>query len=139
MSIHFCRNCENIYSISIDAKDSNKLTYYCKTCGDINDILTVDGLCVLSTDYSKGDQKIHNIINPYTKLDPTLPRIYNVKCPNVECESNHQNSKYEENESSASTKHVPSEVIYIRYDDKNMKYLYLCVICDTTWKTDDMK
>ena len=28
------------------------------------------------------------------------------------------------------------EVIYIRYDDINMKYVYLCVHCDTTWKTD---
>ena len=29
------------------------------------------------------------------------------------------------------------EVIYIRYDDINMKYVYLCVHCDTTWKTDN--
>jgi hypothetical protein len=28
-------------------------------------------------------------------------------------------------------------VIYIRYDDDNMKYLYMCVTCDTVWKTDD--
>ena len=29
------------------------------------------------------------------------------------------------------------EVIYIRYDDTNMKYVYLCVHCDTTWRTDN--
>ena len=29
------------------------------------------------------------------------------------------------------------EVIYIRYDDINMKYVYLCVHCDTTWRTDN--
>jgi DNA-directed RNA polymerase subunit M/transcription elongation factor TFIIS len=29
------------------------------------------------------------------------------------------------------------EVIYIRYDDTNMKYVYLCVHCDTTWYTDN--
>ena len=29
------------------------------------------------------------------------------------------------------------EVIYIRYDDINMKYIYLCVHCDTIWKTDN--
>ena len=29
------------------------------------------------------------------------------------------------------------EVIYIRYYDINMKYVYLCVNCDTTWKTDN--
>jgi DNA-directed RNA polymerase subunit M/transcription elongation factor TFIIS len=27
----------------------------------------------------------------------------------------------------------------MRYDDENMKYLYLCVTCDMTWKTDDSK
>jgi DNA-directed RNA polymerase subunit M/transcription elongation factor TFIIS len=29
------------------------------------------------------------------------------------------------------------EVIYIRYDDINMKYVYLCVHCDMTWRTDN--
>lgn len=29
------------------------------------------------------------------------------------------------------------EVIYIRYDDINMKYVYLCVHCNTTWRTDN--
>jgi DNA-directed RNA polymerase subunit M/transcription elongation factor TFIIS len=29
------------------------------------------------------------------------------------------------------------EVIYIRYDDTNMKYVYLCAHCDTTWRTDN--
>ena len=33
----------------------------------------------------------------------------------------------------------PAEVIYMRYDDDNMKYLYICVTCDTVWKTDDAK
>jgi hypothetical protein len=102
-------------------------------------MITAEGLCVLNTDYSKGDQKIHNIINPYTKLDPTLPRIYNVNCPNPDCPSNRHGDETDGKSAIASTKRIPSEVIYIRYDDNNMKYLYLCVICDTTWKTDDMK
>ena len=29
------------------------------------------------------------------------------------------------------------EVLYIRYDDINMKYVYVCVHCNTTWKTDN--
>ena len=27
------------------------------------------------------------------------------------------------------------EVIYMRYDDINMYYIYLCTKCDTVWKT----
>ena len=31
---------------------------------------------------------MRNYINEYTKLDPTLPRITTIKCPNIECISN---------------------------------------------------
>ena len=27
-----------------------------------------------------------------------------------------------------------NEIIMMRYDDKKLKYVYLCPICDTTWK-----
>ena len=33
--------------------------------------------------------------------------------------------------------HNNREIIYLRYDDINMKYIYLCVHCDTVWKTDN--
>ena len=32
-----------------------------------------------------------------------------------------------------------SDIIYLRYDDENMKYLYICSSCNFTWKTDDKK
>jgi hypothetical protein len=31
---------------------------------------------------------------------------------------------------------VPREVIYLRYDDINMKYIYLCAVCNTIWNTE---
>jgi len=65
----------------------------------------------------------------YTKLDPTLPRIYIVKCQNDRCKTN----------SVVEAEQTPAEVIYIRYDDSNLKYIYMCVTCDTTWKTVDRK
>lgn len=126
----FCSICDNMYYIGIDAKDSNKLTYYCRNCGNIDETATTENISVLKTQIRKGEQKFSHIINEYTKLDPTLPRIYNIACPNPACKTNHV---VEEN-----AKKEPSEVIYIRYDDDNMKYLYMCVTCDTVWKTDDM-
>ena len=27
------------------------------------------------------------------------------------------------------------EIIYLRYDDTNMKYIYLCCNCDNSWTT----
>jgi len=116
-----------MYYIGIDSVDSNKLTYYCRNCGNIDDMINSEGLCVLNTQLKKGEQKFNHIINQYTKLDPTLPRINNVKCPNVNCKTNENSSK------------KLAEVIYMRYDDNNLKYVYICVDCDTTWKTDDEK
>jgi DNA-directed RNA polymerase subunit M/transcription elongation factor TFIIS len=43
----------------------------------------------------------------------------------------------EEEVHSAEPKTNNREVIYIRYDDTNMKYVYLCAHCDTTWRTDN--
>ena len=57
--------------------------------------------------------------------DPTLPRISKVLCPNAECETNKGDAK--------------REIIYIRYDDINMNYIYMCSTCDTIWKTDEQK
>lgn len=125
--MRFCDKCDNMYYIGINADDPNKLTYYCRHCGNKDTSITEEGVCVLDTQFKKNEQNFNHIINKFTKLDPTLPRIYNVKCPNLECKTNE------------TSHNKPTEVIYMRYDDSNMKYLYICVECDTTWKTDDHK
>ena len=94
----------------------------------MDETITEDKLCVLNTQLKKGEQKFNHIMNQYTKLDVTLPRIYNVKCPNQDCKTNHKADGESE---------TPTEIIYVRYDDDNLKYLYICVECDTTWKTND--
>jgi|1048.fasta_scaffold35262_1 hypothetical protein len=125
----FCSQCENMYYIGISETDSNKMIYYCRNCGHKDDEITQEGCCVLNTQFKKSGQSFHHIINKYTKLDPTLPRINNVKCPNQQCITN----------DSSESKPKKPEIIYLRYDVDNMKYLYICVDCDTMWKTDDAK
>ena len=129
----FCKICDNMYYISINEKDSNLLSYYCRNCGHIDDTVTESGICILNTQLKKGQQKFNHIINEYTKSDPTLPRIYNVPCPNSQCPINLAKS----DASSTASASPQSEVIYMRYDDINMKYLYICTTCDTVWKTND--
>jgi DNA-directed RNA polymerase subunit M/transcription elongation factor TFIIS len=124
--MHFCTECQNMYYIRIDAENSNKLVYYCRNCGNEDSTLTVDNVSVSKTQLTRSEQKFSHIINKYTKLDPTLPRINKIKCPNAECDTNKSES-------------VEREIIYIRYDDVNMKYVYLCSTCDTVWKTDEQK
>lgn len=121
--MHFCNQCQNMYYISIDPDDSNKLIYYCRNCGNKDNNLSEKNVIVTKIQVKKSQQEFSHIINKYTKLDPTLPRINNVLCPNADCATNKDDS--------------PREIIYIRYDNQNMKYVYLCSTCDTVWKTED--
>jgi len=117
----FCSECNNMYYIKINTEDENSLIYYCRFCGHEDNEPAENGVVVLRTDYKKSEQQFSHMINRYIKHDNTLPRITNMKCPNEACAT------------------AESDVIYLRYDDDNMKYLYICANCDTTWKTDDNK
>ncbi len=120
--MHFCSNCQNMYYIRVNDNNPNQLVYYCRQCGNEDTTITNDNICVSKLQIKKNEQSFNHIINKYTKLDPTLPRINTILCPNPECETN--------------TKNTEREIIYIRYDDTNMKYVYVCSPCDTVWKTE---
>lgn len=123
--MHFCNICSNMYYIRINADDPNKLVYYCRKCGNEDTTLASQNVCVSKTLIKKSEQSFNHIINKYTKLDPTLPRINNILCPNPECPTNKDGTE--------------REIIYIRYDDVNMKYVYLCTndACNTVWKINE--
>ena len=53
-------------------------------------------------------------------------------CPNAECPSNKGNDESKDKDDGKADK----EIIYLRYNDKSMKYVYLCGVCKTHWKTD---
>jgi DNA-directed RNA polymerase subunit M/transcription elongation factor TFIIS len=120
--MHFCSNCQNMYYIRVNDNNPNQLVYYCRQCGNEDTTITNNNICVSKLQIKKNEQSFNHMINKYTKLDPTLPRINTILCPNPECETN--------------TKNVEREIIYIRYDETNMKYVYVCSTCDTVWKTD---
>ena len=119
-----CIKCDNMYYIGINEKNGNQLSHYCRNCG-YTDETVLDNSCLLNVQVKKGEQKYNHIINEYTKLDPTLPRVHNINCPSSSCLTNTEPDKH------------AREVLYIRYDEDNMKYLYMCSTCDTVWRTDD--
>ena len=61
-------------------------------------------------------------INEYTKLDPTIPRIKTIKCPNSDCECNKE-------------KGIETDILYVRNNDEKLSYVYMCCHCDTTWNS----
>ena len=102
-----------------DESSFDKLVYYCRKCGNEDNSLLddKDNLYVSKTNM-KVESNYKNIINKYTKLDPTIPRINTIDCPNSECANN---------------PNIEKEILYIRYDDTNMKFVYLCANCDNIW------
>lgn len=121
--MRFCTQCRNMYYVRISDNDTNQLIYYCRNCGHVDDVLTPDNICILEN--KTKSTTYQHAINRYTKLDPTLPHIKTIKCPNAECASNDDDRL--------------RDVIYIRYDDTAMKYIYICAVCDTIWKTDEQR
>jgi hypothetical protein len=58
-------------------------------------------------------------INEYTLLDPTLPHMKTLRCPKESCDSRKDVSK--------------QDVIYIKTDPINLKFIYKCTVCEKEW------
>ena len=125
--MHFCDKCENMFYLKLDEDSEDSIVYYCKNCGNENHLLSKDNICVSSINYRESAQNFNHIINEYTKLDPTLPKVQNVMCPNSECICNAEKKE----------DRVEPNIIYIRYDDTNKKFMYMCSHCENVWKTDE--
>jgi len=140
--MHFCTICQNMYYIRLSEKNAlttTKLIYYCRKCGHEDDTLgaTLNNICVSKTAVKKKEGGLRHLVNQYTKLDPTLPRVTNIPCPNPACKSNR---KSDEEEDEDDTKDMSShEVIYLRYNDAALKFVYICGSCDTVWKSAENK
>ena len=127
--MHFCTECGNMYYLRLKTEGSDQLIYYCRNCGHTDDSLQESNLYVSKKEIQVS-MNYKNKINKYTKLDPTLPRINTIDCPNKECASNTTEGK-------SQTPQEEKEILYIRYDDKNMKFVYMCAVCDTIWRTEN--
>ena len=122
----------------------NRLVYYCRNCGNKEDKPSATIKTVFRKDMKESEDMYYGI-NEYTKLDPTLPRTSSIPCPNMKCVCNKDNKKDDDNDDHEKDEDekdekkkgggkVEAEVVYIRYNHEEMKYLYLCCHCDTIWK-----
>ena len=108
--MEFCDVCDNMLYLD---PTPDGLAHLCKKCGHQK---PVDGSVVSSVVFVKPEQTVS--INRYTKFDPTLPRAPTVPCPTQGCKN----------------EHLPSNVIYYRYNHADLKYIFMCPECDVLWK-----
>ena len=102
-----------------DDSDANALYRRCHNCG-YKEVDTKGGLIseILVQERSTESYKI--LLNEYTRRDPRLPHIRNVmKCPSETCQSNVGGAE--------------SDIIYMKYDNVNLMYLYICDVCGYKW------
>ena len=124
----------------------NKLSLYCRHCGHKDE--TASSGCIYERKRDHESQKIRHLVNEYTRFDITLPRVYHLTCPNASCASNIRKKAWLDERSSISaggggdervfdkeTEFRDCEVIYIRYDDENLKYVYVCTHCPQVWRS----
>jgi DNA-directed RNA polymerase subunit M/transcription elongation factor TFIIS len=113
----FCPN-DDMYLFS-DVIKTGKLLRMCKLCGYSED--DTQGGLVMETRIQQRAGEGYKLLNEFTTQDPTLPHVKNIKCPTEACESN--------------TGTKERDVIYIKYDPVNLKYLYVCMTCSTRWRS----
>jgi DNA-directed RNA polymerase subunit M/transcription elongation factor TFIIS len=122
--MRFCDVCNNmLYASCQNNEDTNatSLVFYCKNC-NANKELTKEQMRepVVETHMVDDDHVYLQYATPNIKYDPSLPRVNNIKCPNVQC---------------SKPSDVDHRVIYAKYDHKNMRYIYFCCHCDHFWRS----
>lgn len=120
MTLSFCNVCQNMLFLSV-SQDGRQLLHVCKNC-NTTQVAEADGgsLCVSETLYSDEGAAARALADPSIKHDPTLPRVSNIVCPRGEQCPGHGKQQ---------------EVIYLRHNAANLRYVYFCCHCDHFWRT----
>jgi hypothetical protein len=103
-----------------------KLKYFCRNCSHIDETSKPEEVFSKVIEDNTASSYEH-VINQYTKYDPTLPYIMDT-CQNKQCRTNQVLEAAAAEESQKNAK-----IVYLRYDQDQMKFVFLCTICDHSW------
>lgn len=113
----FCPKCENL--LYLDTK-TDKLLRICRTC-DYQEEDTQGGLAMETIVQERTSEGYKILLNEFTRQDPTLPHVTTLPCPRSACPTN--------------VKGQQKDVIIIKYDAQNLKFLYICNVCGEQWRS----
>ena len=113
-AIRFCPTCR--YYLFLQAS-TNTLQRLCRNCG-YTETDEKGGLVMEQSSETSEGYKI--LVNEFTRYDVRLPHIVKtLRCPEPVCKSNQGSAE--------------SDILYIKYDPANLKYLYICTSCGFQW------
>lgn len=113
----WCPKCDNYLYHNVRTGD---LVRNCLNCG-YSEKDTQGGLIVETRVGERASEGYKILLNEFTTKDPVLPHAKNIKCPNGGCPSN--------------TGTKEPDVVYLKYDTVNLKYIYICMACDQRWRS----
>ena len=121
--MRFCPVCSYYLFLVRQDEDGRGLDLLCRHCGyreDMKPKNSADAL-ILETNFAtaSSQKQTTSQLNDFTKLDPTLPRLKTIACPNQACPTQADPAQ--------------RDILYIKTDPKNLKYQYACTVCSTQW------
>ncbi len=118
-AIRFCTVCDNYLYLQVEG-DKQVLQRICRNCG-FRDTEDQGGL-VSEMHIEQRAAEGYTLINEFTLKDKRLPHLYNtMKCISDKCPSSLPGKE--------------SDIVYIKYDNENLRYIYMCYICQATWRS----
>jgi DNA-directed RNA polymerase subunit M/transcription elongation factor TFIIS len=113
----FCPICKYYLYLNVQEHECSRL---CRNCGYTE--LEEKGTLISETLVKERTSEAYKILlNEFTRQDSTLPHLKTMKCPREDCNSNGGGAE--------------KDVIYIKYDTENLKYVYICNVCGEHWRT----
>lgn len=119
--MEFCHFCNNMLYIKDDPDDAFDVKLYCKNCQFQKPLSDSKQTKLVIQNIYNANNVIDykNILNENIIHDPTIPHIDNIKCPNEGC---------------TKPKDAGNDILYIKIDTVNLKFIYYCTYCKQFWE-----
>jgi DNA-directed RNA polymerase subunit M/transcription elongation factor TFIIS len=137
--MNFCPKCENYLYLEQGSRDivtpgeGTMKEYFlnkrCRTCGFVQ-VDHEGGLVNETIVQERASEGYKILLNEFTRQDPTLPHVSTLPCPNT-----NGNPATNKPACPTYTQGKPRDVIIIKYDAQNMKFLYICNVCEEQWRS----
>lgn len=137
--MNFCPKCENYLYLQqnheevLNAKGEKEKKFFlnrrCRTCGFV-EVDVKGGLVNETVVQERASEGYKILLNEFTRQDPTLPHVNTLPCPNTTGDPS-TGKKICPTHSG----NTPRDVIIIKYDAQNMKFLYICNVCGEQWRS----